>query len=415
MTCTQIFLRQFGSSHLSDFEKILEKNLHEDKNFFSEENNFTEKISPSLPQNFFDLQRFAEGDKTEEPTAKRRGDARKKGQVAKSQELNTAFVLLAGFLVIKVFWEYMYVNVAEYSAYIFGHLHENGTSVDDVMKIFLDIVNVMVSTAFPVMIGVLIFALAVNIYQVGFMISTERLEPKLSNLNPISGFGRLFSKRALVELVKSLFKIIVIGFFLYLYLKDEIPFMPYFIYYDLEYSLAEIADKIFVMAFQVIAVIMVLAAADYAYQKWQMTQDLMMTKQEVKDEYKQMEGDPQIKGKIKQKQRQMAMARMMQEVPKADVIVTNPTHLAIALMYKKGMVAPQILAKGQDLVAEKIKAKAREHRIPIVENKPLARALYETVEVGDIVPHNLYQAVAEVLAYVYRLKNKKVPPPRKTN
>ena len=400
MICTQVFRRRLDSSHLDKTPPIYRSN------------DLT-TIDPTTNDLTFDLQRFAEGDKTEEPTSKRREDARKKGQVAKSQELNTAFVLLAGFLVIKILWEYMYFNVADYSAYIFSHLHENGTSVEDVMRIFLDVVQVMVTTAFPVMFGVLIFALAVNIYQVGFMFSTERLEPKLSNLNPINGFGRLFSKRALVELVKSLFKIIVIGFFLYLYLKDEIPFMPYFIYYDLEHSLAEIADKIFVMSFQVITVILVLAAADYAYQRWQTTQDLMMTKQEVKDEYKQMEGDPQIKGKIKQKQRQMAMARMMQEVPKADVIVTNPTHLAVALMYKKGMVAPKIIAKGQDLVAEKIKAAAREHRIPIVENKPLARALYAAVEIGDVVPQDLYQAVAEVLAYVYRLKNKKVPPPRR--
>ena len=400
MTCTQAFRRQLDSLHPSEFGEVLEKNLRK------------EKFLPKVDENFFDLQRFAEGDKTEEPTAKRRGDARKKGQVAKSQELNTTFVLLAGFLVMKVFWVTMYENVAKYSAHIFSHLHENGTSVDDVMKIFLDIVQLLVTTAFPVMIGVMIFALAINIYQVGFLFTTERIGFKLSALNPINGFGRLFSKRALIELVKSILKIIVIGFFLYLYLKDEIPFMPYFIYYDLEHSVAEIADKIFVMAFQVIAVMAVLAVADYYYQKWQTTQDLKMTKQEVKDEYKQMEGDPQIKGKIKQKQRQMAMARMMQEVPKADVIVTNPTHLAIALMYKKGMVAPKILAKGQDLVAEKIKNIARENKIPIVENKPLARALYEAVEIGGIVPQNLYQAVAEVLAYVYRLKNKKVPPPR---
>ena len=409
MTCTQAFRRRLNSFHL-DTDVGLDKDVDLDKDI---------NLNKDVDLNFnpieitFDLQRFAEGDKTEEPTSKRREDARKKGQIAKSQELNTAFVLLAGFLVIKLLWEYMYFNVADYSAYVFSHLHENGTTIEDVMKIFLDVVQVMVTTAFPVMIGVLIFALGINLYQVGFIVSMEKLEPKLSNLNPINGFGRLFSKRALVELVKSLFKIIVIGFFLYLYLKDEIPFMPYFIYYDLEHSLAEIADKIFVMSFQVITVILVLAAADYAYQRWQTTQDLMMTKQEVKDEYKQMEGDPQIKGKIKQKQRQMAMARMMQEVPKADVIVTNPTHLAIALMYKKGMVAPKILAKGQDLVAEKIKATAREHRIPIVENKPLARALYETVEIGEVVPQDLYQAVAEVLAYVYRLKNKKVPPPRK--
>jgi flagellar biosynthetic protein FlhB len=162
------------------------------------------------------------------------------------------------------------------------------------------------------------------------------------------------------------------------------------------------------MAFQVIGVIMVLAAADYAYQRWQTTQDLMMTKQEVKDEYKQTEGDPQIKGKIKQKQRQMAMSRMMQEVPKADVIVTNPTHFAVALVYEKGMSAPKVLAKGQDLVAQRIKEVAREHDIMIVENKPLARALFDTVEIGGFVPESLYKAVAEVLAYVYKLKHKNV-------
>ena len=197
---------------------------------------------------------------------------------------------------------------------------------------------------------------------------------------------------SLIELLKSLFKVLVIGFFLYMYLKDEIPFMPYFIYYDLPYSLAEIADKIFAMVFQVIAVIMVLAVADYAYQQWQTTQDLKMTKQEVKDEYKQSEGDPQIKGKIKQKQRQMAMQRMMQ------------------VLYEQGMSAPKVVAKGQDIVAQRIKEVARENNITIVENKPLARALFDTVEIGGFVPESLYKAVAEVLAYVYKLKHKKFKP-----
>ncbi len=365
---------------------------------------------PSDLELFFDLQRFAEGsgEKTEEPTDKKRRDARKKGQVARSQELNAAFVLLAGFFALKILWEYIYGNIAGYSAHIFSNLATVSVSIEAVMQVFLEMVVLMVKTAFPVMLGILVFALAVNFFQVGFVISTEKLEPKLENLNPINGFGRIFSKRSLVELLKSLFKILVIGFFLYLYLKDEVPFMPYFIYYDLGYSLSEIADKIFTMAFQVIAVIMVMAVAYYAYQSWQTTQDLMMTKQEVKDEYKQTEGDPQIKGKIKQKQRQMAMSRMMQEVPKADVIITNPTHFAVALVYEKGMAAPKVLAKGQDIVAQRIKEIARENRIAIVENKPLARALYETVEIGGFVPEELYQAVAEVLAYVYRLKKKKV-------
>ncbi len=359
----------------------------------------------------FDLQLFAEGgDKTEQPTDKKRRDAREKGQVARSQELNAAFVLLAGFLAIKILWEYIYTNIAEYSAHIFANLATTSVTSEAITELFLGIVNLLIKTAFPIMLGIMIIGLGISFYQVGFVVSTEKLEPKLDNLNPINGFGRIFSKRSLVELFKSLFKILIIGFFLYLYLKDEIPFMPYFIYYDLPYSLAEVADKIFTMAFQVIGVIMVLAAADYAYQQWQTTQDLMMTKQEVKDEYKQTEGDPQIKGKIKQKQRQMAMSRMMQEVPKADVIVTNPTHFAVALLYEQGMSAPKVLAKGQDLVAQRIKDIARENNIVIVENKPLARALFDTVEIGGFVPEELYKAVAEVLAYVYKLKHKKIKP-----
>ena len=363
----------------------------------------------NLREDFFDLQMFAEGgDKTEQPTDKKRRDARNKGQVARSQELNAAFVLLAGFFVIKLLWEYIYTNIAEYSAYIFANLATTSVTSEAIMDLFLGMILLLLKTAFPIMIGIMIFGLGISFYQVGFVISTEKLEPKLDNLNPINGFGRIFSKRSLVELFKSLFKILIIGFFLYLYLKDEIPFMPYFIYYDLPYSLAEVADKIFTMAFQVIGVIMVLAAMDYAYQLWQTTQDLMMTKQEVKDEYKQTEGDPQIKGKIKQKQRQMAMSRMMQEVPKADVIVTNPTHFAVALFYEQGMSAPKVLAKGQDLVAQRIKDIARENNIVIIENKPLARALFDTVEIGGFVPEELYKAVAEVLAYVYKLKHKKL-------
>ena len=364
-----------------------------------------------IPENFFDLQRFDDGgEKTEEPTDKKRSDARNKGQVAKSQELNATFVLLGGFLGLRVLWDYIYGNIADYASYVFSNLANSTTTTDAISEIFLGVMLLLGKTSLPIMLGIMAFGLAVNFYQVGFLLTTEPIGFKLSKLNPINGFGRFFSKRALIELFKSLVKIIVIGFFLYLFLKDEIPYMPYFIYYDLTHSLVEIANKVFAMAFQVIAVIFVLAILDYAYQKWQMTQDLKMTKQEVKDEYKQMEGDPKIKAKIKQKQREMAMQRMMQEVPKADVIVTNPTHLAVAIMYQAGMVAPVVLAKGQDLVAEKIKTIARENQITIVENKPLARALYETVEVGGSVPQELYKAVAELLAYVYKLKKKKFRP-----
>lgn len=363
-------------------------------------------LDDDLKNFVFDLQRF-DGEKTEEPTPKKREDARRKGTVAKSQELNTAFVLLIGFLIVRILWEYIYGNIAEYTVYLYSHLSQS-MSTEGISELFIGIMILLAKTVLPIMFAILIVGLAINVFQVGLMLSAERLEPKLDNLNPINGFGRIFSKRSLVELIKSIFKIVVIGFFLYLYLKDQIPLLPQFIFFDLPHSLATAADIIFTMAFQVVAVIMVMAVADYAYQCWQTTQDLKMSKQEVKDEYKQMEGDPQIKGKIKQKQRQMAMQRMMQEVPKADVIVTNPTHLAVALSYKKGMIAPTVVAKGQDLVAERIKQIAREHRILIVENKPVARALYEAVEVGDMVPSELYQAVAEILAYVYRIKHRRV-------
>ena len=378
MKCTQIFQSHSKPLHLDD----------DLKNFV------------------FDLQRF-DGEKTEEPTQKKRDDARKKGTVAKSQELNTAFILLIGFLILRILWEYIYGNIADYTVYLYSHLGQS-TTTEGITELFIGIMILLAKTVLPVMFAILIVGLGINVFQVGLMISTERLEPKLDNLNPINGFGRIFSKRSLVELAKSIFKIIVIGYFLYLYLKDQIPLLPQFIFFDLGQSLATAADIIFTMAFQVVGVIMIMAAADYAYQCWQTTQDLKMSKQEVKDEFKQMEGDPQIKGKIKQKQRQMAMQRMMQEVPKADVIVTNPTHLAVALSYKKGMIAPTVVAKGQDLVAERIKQIAREHRILIVENKPVARALYEAVEVGDMVPAELYQAVAEILAYVYRIKHRRV-------
>jgi flagellar biosynthetic protein FlhB len=175
---------------------------------------------------------------------------------------------------------------------------------------------------------------------------------------------------------------------------------------DIFAGLNKMSDTIFFLAFKIIGVFIIMAVLDFVYQKWQNLQDLKMSKQEVKEEFKQQEGDPKIKGKIRQKQRQMAMARMMQEVPQADVIVTNPTHFAVALKYQSGMSAPIVIAKGQDLVAQKIKAIARESKVPIVENKPLARALFAAVEIGAAIPQELYKAVAEVLAYVYRLKKK---------
>lgn len=357
---------------------------------------------------YFDLQLFAGDDKTEEPTAKKRADAKKKGQVGRSTEISTAFVLLTGFFVLKVLWENIYTSIANYTTYIFTHLNQP-VDTENITRLFIGIMEILATTALPIMLAIMIIGLGVNFFQVGLNFNTEAIGFKLDKLNPINGFGRIFSKRSLVELFKSLFKIAVIGYFLYTILSQQLLAMPQFIYFDFGTSLEQMSKIIFSMSFEVIGVIMVLGFLDYGYQKWQTTQDLKMSKQEVKDEMKQSEGDPQIKGKIKQKQRQMAMSRMMQEVPKADVIVTNPTHFAVALQYHKGMQAPLVIAKGQDFVAQKIKKLAREASVPIVENRPLARALFASTNIGDAVPAELYQAVAEVLAYVYRLKHRVRP------
>ena len=274
------------------------------------------------------------------------------------------------------------------------------------MQMFIGMIILLAKTSIPLMVFIMIIGLAMNLAQVGLNFSTETISFDPNKLNPINGAKRMFSKRSLVELIKSLLKIIIIGYFIITYLKDEVFQIPKLIYMDIFAGLNKMSDTIFFLAFKIIGVFIVMAVLDFAYQKWQNLQDLKMSKQEVKEEFKQQEGDPKIKGKIRQKQRQMAMARMMQEVPQADVIVTNPTHFAVALKYQSGMSAPIVIAKGQDLVAQKIKEIARESKVPIVENKPLARALFAAVEIGAAIPQELYKAVAEVLAYVYRLKKK---------
>jgi flagellar biosynthetic protein FlhB len=292
-----------------------------------------------------------------------------------------------------------------YSTYIYGNLNVD-INEESIMQMFIGMIILLAKTSIPLMVFIMIIGLAMNLAQVGLNFSTETISFDPNKLNPINGAKRMFSKRSLVELIKSLLKIIIIGYFIITYLKDEVFQIPKLIYMDIFAGLNKMSDTIFFLAFKIIGVFIVMAVLDFAYQKWQNLQDLKMSKQEVKEEFKQQEGDPKIKGKIRQKQRQMAMARMMQEVPQADVIVTNPTHFAVALKYQSGMSAPIVIAKGQDLVAQKIKEIARESKVPIVENKPLARALFAAVEIGAAIPQELYKAVAEVLAYVYRLKKK---------
>lgn len=353
----------------------------------------------------FDLQLF-NGEKTEEATPKRKQEARKKGQVAKSTEISSAFVILAGFYTLKLLGVGVYTELASFMTGIFSHLSTTDLTIDAVQLLAMSFELVIAKTILPLLLVIMTISLAINFMQVGAMFSTEVLMPDFGKINPLSGFQRLFSKRSLVELAKALIKVGIIGYFIYRFALMKTNDIPKFINMELVDSLKVVGSLVIDLAFQIITVMMILAVFDYMYQWWEHNQSLKMSKEEVKEEMKQTEGNPQIKSKIKEKQRAMAMRRMMQEVPRADVVVTNPTHLAIALKYEKSMAAPVIVAKGQDFLAERIKQVARENKVAIVENKPLARALYPAVEIGDVIPPELYQAVAEVLAYVYRLKKR---------
>jgi len=353
----------------------------------------------------FDLQLFNQ-EKTEEATPKRKEEARKKGQVAKSPEIGSAFAILSAFFALKFLGPYIYDQLAAYMRVVFSHFSTADFTLNQVYILLLEFAVVFLKTVLPLMLVVLVISLAVNVLQVGFVFSLEPLMPQLSKLNPINGFQRLFSLRSIVELVKSLCKLTIIGYFVYRFIMRETAKVPALIGTDLTESLRYSASLVVDLGLEIGAVILVLAALDYFYQWWEHNKSLRMSKQEIKEEFKQIEGNPQIKGKIKERQRAMAMRRMMQEVPKATAVVTNPTHFAVALKYDKSMAAPEVVAKGQDFLAERIKQVARKNRVAVVENKPLARALYATVEVGDAVPPELYQAVAEVLAYVYRLKKR---------
>jgi len=366
--------------------------------------NMVRPIPPFQLQKF-DLQLFA-GEKTEEATPKHKEEARKKGQVAKSTEINTAFIILAAFFALKLIGPYTYSELLNFMRLTLSNLSSADLTAQSLYVIFLNMSLVLLKTMFPIMIILFFCSLIVNFLQVGFLFSWDPIMPQFDRINPINGFGRLLSKRSLEELLKALFKVVVISYFIYRFIVKEAAKMPSLISADISEVIAFTASLTLDLAFQIGAVILVMAVMDYFYQWWEHNQSLKMSKDDIKQEFKQTEGNPELKRKIKERQRAMAMRRMMQEVPKADVIVTNPTHFAVALKYDKSLVAPVLLAKGQDFVAERIKETAREHRIAIVENKPLARALYASVDIGKSIPADLYQAVAEVLAYVYRLKKR---------
>lgn len=358
------------------------------------------------------LQFFAEGDgadKTEEATPKKLSDARKEGQVAKSQELSTAVMLLALFVILKAAVGYIgnrflrcyldtYQAIDVYSVEDFTPSMASAFLRDGLVEVLL--------ICLPVFAVAVAAAFAVSIAQVKWEVTAKPLKPKFDKFNPLKGFKRIFSKDKIVELVKAVIKIALIFYLAYSDLEEAAGAVVSLYDFGLEQAVIYIGNFVINLGIKISAVYLVVGLADYIYQKFKFKKDLRMSKQEVKDEYKKQEGDPQVKGRIKSKMREVSQRRMMQKLPEADVVITNPTHFACAIKYDKEVAeAPVLIAKGADYVAQKIKDAAKEYNIPIVENKPLARMLYYNVDLDSEIPQELYQMTAEVLAYVYRLKH----------
>jgi flagellar biosynthetic protein FlhB len=355
---------------------------------------------------------MAEGDlqeKSEQATPRKRTEARKKGQVGKSREIPSVAVLLAGLSTLYLFGAYIYSHIKSFMQDTFSMIAAPNLGLSEVLAFGNIVIERFIFMVLPVMIAVFVTALLSNVLQVGWLVSWESITPKLSKISPIKGMQRLFSKQTLMELFKSLAKLAIVGVIAYLTVKGEMERLPSLADMGVQAILLYILKIAFKLFIRVSIAMIFLAVLDYGFQKWQYEQQLKMTKQEVKEEFKRTEGDPLVKSRIKRIQYEMAKRRMMQEVPKADVVVTNPVHLAIALQYDTAeMSAPTVLAKGAGAVAERIRTLAKEHHIPIVENRELAQNLYKMVEIGNEIPSTLYEAVAQVLAYVYQLKGRKV-------
>jgi len=351
------------------------------------------------------------GEKTEKATPKKRRDAREKGQVRHSTEVSTTFCLLIMFGVLLVIWpSFTQRLMTIYQEHLGAQSilpASGGLSVNEIRDILPRVLMDMLGALLPILGAAMISGIAINLVQVGFLFTTKPLGMKLSRISPISGFKRMFSPKTLIDLLKSLLKIAFIGYVAYSEYNKLIEEFPGYIGRDIYGAFLQITQTAFRMALKMCLVMVFISGADYFYQWWKYEKDLRMSKQEVKDEYKMMEGDPAIKGKIRAKQRQMSAMRMMARVPEADVVITNPTHYAVALKYdEKSSSAPVVIAKGQDYVARKMKEAAIEHHVEIVENPPLAQSLYALCEIDEEIPADLYQAVADILVFVYRQKGK---------
>ena len=352
---------------------------------------------------------MADGNKTEKATPKKRSDERKKGNVLKSQDAIAVAGLIGTFAVL---WMLLDTFADQLAGFMILCITGAGEETQDTLSLAgemsVQALALIAKTVGPVVATAILCAVVSTFAQTRFLVTTEPLRPKLSKLSPLQGFKRLFSLRSLVETAKNLIKIIILLVIVYLSVQDMVLESGAYLYVDLPASIRHFADVAEGMVVRIIIAFVAVAALDFFYQRWDFEKNMMMTKEEIKEEYKQTEGDPKVKGKIKEIQRRRAQQRMMQQVPGADVVIRNPTHFAVALRYKPEQDdAPVVLAKGQDAVALRIVQIAEEHKVAVVENVPLARALYAQGELNQLIPPDLYAPVAEVLVYIFKLNDKK--------
>ena len=344
-------------------------------------------------------------DRTEEATPRKRQQARQRGQVARSQEVNTALVLFVGLVLMRVWGGGLVERLGETMVAWLESAARDDLTRADAMQLGIDVGFRYLSLVLPIVGAVLVTGAGASVLQTGFLVSAHPLKPDLSRISPLSGAKRLLSRRGLIDLVRSVGKIALIGTIFWVSLTDQIDTIAALPLGDIQAAWGTVAGLAFDVAIRAIILLLVIAVFDLWWQRRVHRRELRMSTQEVKRERKDMEGDPLLRSQQRQRQRELASRRMMQEVPEADVVITNPIHYACALAYDTDeMHAPVLLAKGERLIAERIVAIAREHRVPIVPNPPLARTLFRSVEVGDEIPLTLYQAVAQVLAFVHRMR-----------
>ena len=345
-------------------------------------------------------------EKTEQPTGKRRSDARKEGNVFQSRDVVTVVMLVGVFWVARIMMPLIYRTLRDYMKWVFGGICQISSSFLS-YKLFMATVVAFAKCALPLLLVAMVCGIIAGGIQTRFNVSFKVIRPKFSKLNPLKGIKNMFSLKKAVELIKNLIKISILLAILYNIIKGDLTPVSRTIDMVPFNSAIFMLNRIFNLILKVALAFTVVAFFDYLYQRWTYEKELKMTKQEVKDEYKQTEGNPEIKGRIRRLQRQMAMSRMMQKVPQADVIVRNPTHFAVALKYDPDQnLAPVVLAKGQDKLALRIIKVGEEHGVFVIENRPLARALYASCELDREIPAEFYGAIAELLVYIYKATNR---------